>query len=195
MIDGLPVIDNSLRTMHPPFDLGNPDLYAAAMDYVLVGRIEKTRGTRHPYPRHPRTDYDVTVLKVLKGNLEAGQKIVVSKNGGISESGMSVILFDEDDFMPKAGGVYVFLIQVYSDKEMLSVLGSYATVPLEDGVAAELRRVRKPTGPDKQERIGKILEKSEVFARYVAAVNNKDAVKGLPQPLQDEERYKSVYEK
>ena len=198
MIDGLPVQDNSATTMRPPFDLGNPDLFVAFCDYVLVGRVERRVGTRYPGSEgsssFPLTDYDVTVLEVIKGNLEVGRKILITKDGGISKDRSHVKLFDENDFMPEAGGIYVFVVGVEQDGKTLVAAGSYATVPLESGVAAELKRIKRPIGADKQEAVGKILEGSEVFARYVAAAENKNAGIGVPE-IQNRKRYKSVYEK
>jgi len=193
MIDGIPV---GYPEVTPPYDLSDPDLNVAARDYVFVGRIEKHVGTRHPDSQaSPQTDYDVTALKMIKGNLEAGQEILITKQGGVSKDKSYVELFSEDDFMPEVGGVYIFLIAVLPDGETLSVSSPYTTIPLEDDVAAELRHVKKPIGSDKQKAISKILEKSEVFARHVAAAENKDAAEGLPQGIRNRKRYKSIYEK
>ena len=129
-----PVIDDSMKNIQGdhPFDLDDASLLVAASDYVFVGRIERRTGTRYPNPVRPQTDYDVVILEVVKGNLEAGQEILITKQGGISEDGSHVELFDEDDFMPEVGGVCVFLVEVLPDPERtLSVIGSYGTVPLE----------------------------------------------------------------
>jgi len=197
MIDGLPVV--YIRA-DPPFDLFDPDLVVANADYVLVGRIERHAGTRHPdSPSLPQTDYDVTVLEVVKGSLKAGQEVVITKQGGIveGEGGSCMELYNKYDFMPEAeGGVYVFAVEVLGDPgRTLSVIGAHSTVPLEDGVAAELRGIEKPIDPGKKKAVNRILEKSEVFARYVAAANNKNAAAGLPQWMRDRERYKSAYER
>jgi len=195
MIGLRPVI--ATDTGDAPFDLSDPSLVVAASDYVFVGRVERKVGTRYPDSSPgPKTDYNVTVLEVIKGNLEAGQEIPISKEGGTSKNRLFVELFDEDDFMPEAGGTYIFLITVLQDGKTLSVIGSYCTIPLESDVAAELRRIKRPTDPGKQEAISKSLEESEVFARYVAAAENKDAAERLPPGWQDTgKRYKSVYEK
>jgi len=137
----------------------------------------------------------VTVLEVIKGNLKVGQEIQITKDGGVSKDRSYVALFDENDFMPEVGRTYLFLVRVLSDGKTLSVTGPHSTVPLESSVAAELGRVKKPIGSDKQKAISKILGKSKVFARYVAAAENKDAAKGLPPWIRDRERVKSVYEK
>ena len=197
-IDGLPVRDMSNTTMHAPFNWSNPDLMVAYCDYALVGRIEKHMGTRHPdESSFPWTDYDVTILKVIKGNLEVGQEVTITKEGGVSKSGSYVKLIDKGDFMPKVGGVYIFLARVLPDPERtLSVFSSYSTVPLESNIAAELRRVKKSAVPNKQESISMCLKDSKVFARYVTAAKNKDADAGLPRSLRNDGlRYKSVYEK
>jgi len=192
-VDGLPVKSPFVT---PPYDLSNPDLGVAVHDYVLVGRVERRAGTRHPDSQlRPQTDYDVTVLEVIKGNIDAGQEIPITKDGGISKDRSHVKFSYKNDFMLEAGGVYVFLVGVSSDGKELSVMSPFGTVPLEDDIAAELKRTKRPIGPDEQKAVSKILEKSEVFARYVAAAENKDAAAKLPPEIRDRKRYKSVYEK
>ncbi|MCL2503847.1 MAG: hypothetical protein FWE94_04470 [Coriobacteriia bacterium] len=193
MIDGLPV--TSLHGQSS-FDASNPDLMVAASDYVFVGRVKRRVGTRHPDSLpYPTTDYEVTILDVIKGNLKAGQEIPVTKRGGISKDGSCVEFLHRNDFMLETGEAYVFLGGAESDGKTLGVVGPFGTVPLEDDVAAELRRIGRRIGPNKQEAISKSLEKSKVFARYVAAANNKGAEAELPPEIRNRKRYKSVYEK
>jgi len=193
-IEGLPVISSQVQ---PSFDASNPDLYAAFCDYVFVGRVEKRVGTRYPDSlSYPTTDYEVTVLnKAIKGNLTAEQEVPVTKRGGISKDRSHIEFLHKNDFMLEAGGVYVFLGGVESDGKTLGVIGPFGTVPLEADVAAELNRIEKTAGSNKQESITACLRKSKVFARYVAAANNKDAEAQLPPEIRDMDRYKSVYEK
>ena len=180
----------------PPYDFSNPDLVVADADHVVVGRVEKCTGTRHPdWMPDPQTDYDVTILEVIKGNLEAGQKIPITKQGGVSKDKSYFSLFDENDFMPEVGEIYVFSITVEVVDKALTVGGSHSTIPLESNIAAELKRLEKSKLSNKQELIRKCLEKSEVFARYVAAAENKDAAAELPPSRRDRERFKSPYEK
>jgi len=201
--DGRPTIDGvrvGYRAVpgfyDPPYDFSNPDLVVAASDYVVVARVDKCTGTRHPdWAGNPLTDYDVTILEVIKGNLEAGQKIPITKQGGISKDKSYFSLFDENDFMPEVGEIYVFVIQVLSVEKTLSVGGSARIALLESDVAAELKRIEKSKASNKQELINKCLEKSEVYARYVAAAENKDAASKLPPGIRDKERFKSPYEK
>ncbi|MCL2503845.1 MAG: hypothetical protein FWE94_04460 [Coriobacteriia bacterium] len=193
-VNGLPVATGFAT---PLYDLSNPDLEVAAHDYVLAGRVERCVGTRYPdsLAGRPRTDYDVTVLEVVKGNLEAGQKIPVTKDGGVSEDGQYIRFVYGGDFLLKVRGVYVFIVAVSLDGKELSVMSPFSTVPLEDDIVAELNRIRRRIGSNKQEAISKSLEKSEVFARYVAAAKNKGAEAKLPPEIRNRKRVKSVYEK
>ena len=182
------------------YDVSNPDLVVAFRDYVLVGRIERYVGTQYTdSPPYHCTNFEVTILEVIKGNLEAGQVIPIAKNGGISEDKTHVILNGESDFLPEVGGVYIFIISVCEDKKTLAVYDGYDVVPLEHDITTELNKIEKSRKRNKQELISKCLAKSEVFARYVAAAENKNAVEGfsplIRKIVQDKERYKSVYEK
>ncbi|MCL2503351.1 MAG: hypothetical protein FWE94_01890 [Coriobacteriia bacterium] len=192
-INGLPVFSNHSQ---PSFDESNPDLFVAARDYVFVGRVERCVGTRHPDSLpYPTTDHNVTVLEVIKGNMKTGQMVFITKRGGISKDGLRAELLYRNDFLLEPEGVYVFSAIVESDRKTLGVVGPFGTVPLEDGIVAELNRIEKAAGSNKQKSISEHLKKSEVFARYVAAANNKGAEAKLPPEIRDRDRYKSVYEK
>ena len=195
-VDGLPVHVSSIT---PPYDFSSPDLVVEAKDHVLVGRVKKFVGTRHSDSQPaPQTDYDVAILEVIKGNLKVGQEIRITKDGGISEDESAMELFDEKGFMPVVGEVHIFLISVLPDSERtLSIVGSHSTVPLENTIVAELNRIERPLWPrsNRQELISNCLQKSEVYARYVAAAENKDAAAELPPEIRDRKRYKSIYEK
>jgi len=179
-----------------PYDLDNPDLVAACADYVFVGRVERYVGTRYldTLPL-PQTDYDVVILKVIKGNLESGQKIPITKNGGISKDKSYIDGYYNGEFMLETGVAYVFLVTVDPDRRTLSFIGPHGSVPLESSIEAELKRIEESKEPNKQRLISKTLEQSEVFARYVAACENKDAAAELPPRIRDRERFRSVYEK
>jgi len=191
MIDGLPVM---APMVEPSDDASNPDLLAAFADYVLVGRVERRVGTRYPDSLpYPTTDYEVAILEVIKGNINAGQDVPITKRGGILEDGSYIMFVYKDDFMLEAGKTYIFLLVVGPDAgELVAAEGPFSTVPLENNAAAKLKRIGKPIEPDKQRSISRILKDSKVFARYVAAVENEDAA---PPDIRNRKRHKSVYEK
>ena len=196
VIGGLP---GYIASAEYPYDMANPDLTVASADYALVGRVQKHKGARDPGGGPPHNYYDVTILEVIRGNLDPGQKISIVKTGGISEDKSYVLYYYNNDFMLEIEGVYIFLVHVLPDKFQpekmrLAVMGPHGTVPLESSIVAELNRIENFNDPNKQVLIGKTLEKSEVYARYVAAAK-KDAVEELPPHIRDRERYKSVYEK
>jgi len=179
--------------------MGNLDLAIAAHDYVLVGRVERQIGTRHlDGYAYPLTDFEVTILNVIKGKLYAGQKIPITKHGGISKDKSTMALESINDFIPETGGVYIFLVGVWQDGKTLQCSPTHHTiVPLESSIVTELNQIEESTGSnkDKQELISKSLQKSKIFARYAAAAKNKNAEKELPLEIQEIERHKSVYEK
>jgi len=188
--------ERTITHASPAYNLSNPNLVAADSDYVLVVRVEKYVRTRYPDSKLvPQTDYDVTILEVIKGNLEAGQKIPITKNGGIAKNRGYYGFYYNDDFMPEVGEVYVFLVSVDPDGKTLSVMGPHGTVPLESSIVADLNSIEKSKGLNKQELISKSLQKSEVFAKYVAAAENRDTDKKVPSFIRDRERHKSIYEK
>ena len=206
--DGLP---KSVGTGSYAFDVSNPDLVVAFRDYVVVGRIDEYVGTRYPDSlsdpqgdyrvdiRAPQTDYEVTILEVIKGNLKAGQKVPITKNGGIAKDKSRVILDGEGDFLPEVGGVYIFVVSVYPDRKTLVVYDGYDVIPLESSVVTELNRVEEAKVSNKQALIRNCLKSSDVFVRYVEAAENEDAAAGFPSHIQEyvqnRERFKSVYEK
>ncbi|MCL2504086.1 MAG: hypothetical protein FWE94_05770 [Coriobacteriia bacterium] len=185
-INGLPVVAG---LADPIYDLSNPDLMVADKGHVLVGRVERCTGTRYLGQfSMPVTDYDVTVLKVIKGSLKAGQEVPLTKYGGISEDGSHIEFAFKGDFLLEDGGVYMFLGGDEPDgKTALGVDSPFGTVPLEDDVVAGLDRIERSSGSDKQKQreVGKALKGSKVVARYQAAARNKIAVFELPPEIRD----------
>lgn len=56
----------------------------------------------------PYTNYSITVLENIKGNLKTNEHIPLQKYGGIREDGKKYILY-ENDFLPEEGKTYIFL--------------------------------------------------------------------------------------
>ncbi|MEC5269507.1 hypothetical protein ABER60_07815 [Heyndrickxia coagulans] len=100
--------------------MDNPEETVGDADYVFLARVDEKTGTEYKNTTQietedgtkeistPYTNYKVTVLENMKGELETDTSIPVQKAGGISEDGSSIVTFDEDN-LPAAGQSYVFL--------------------------------------------------------------------------------------
>ncbi len=101
---------------------GYPDLESLTKqaDYVVLGKLETMTGTRnHPNSEHtPLTDFDVTVVNVMKGDLPAGEKIRVSQFGGPAPYARI-----EGDPIMKAGEEYVMFLVYDSTLDAYGYLG------------------------------------------------------------------------
>ncbi|WMM89232.1 hypothetical protein Q7C09_11455, partial [Heyndrickxia coagulans] len=75
-------------------------------EYKNTTQIETEEGTKEIST--PYTNYKITVLENIKGELETDKPIPVQKAGGISEDGSSIVTFDDDN-LPEVGQSYVFL--------------------------------------------------------------------------------------
>ncbi|WP_285767259.1 cell surface protein [Peribacillus sp. SI8-4] len=114
-------------------DVNNPKETVGDADYVFIGRvdedidtiykdhvtIETREGTKEVST--PYTNYKVTVLQNIKGDLVTDTSISIQKAGGINQDGSSVVLY-QDDSLPKEGKSYVFLAYAQDDESLL-VLG------------------------------------------------------------------------
>lgn len=85
-------------------------------DYLHPVDISDANGTRTV--RLPYTQYEVSVLEPIKGQLTRDQKVSLSKAGGISENKLEYYLY-ERDFLPALGGTYVFFAYVQPDGSLL----------------------------------------------------------------------------
>ncbi|WP_249595677.1 cell surface protein [Peribacillus frigoritolerans] len=95
-------------------------------DYVFIGRVDEDVDTLYKDPvtietsdgakevSTPYTNYQVTVLQNIKGDLVTDTSIPIQKAGGINEDGSSVVLY-EDDTLPEEGKSYVFLAYAQDD--------------------------------------------------------------------------------
>lgn len=98
-------------------DVDDPKETVGDADYVFIGRVDEDVDTIYKDPvtietsdgakevSTPYTNYQVTVLQNLKGNLVTDTSIPIQKAGGINEDGSSVVLY-EDDTLPEEGKSY-----------------------------------------------------------------------------------------
>lgn len=73
----------------------------------------RTRSISEPY-----TTYTVSVVRNVKGELPTGRDIQVTKAGGVSKDGKSVVVY-EDDALLEAGATYALLASVQPDGSLL----------------------------------------------------------------------------
>ncbi|WNY25320.1 hypothetical protein [Methanolapillus millepedarum] len=115
-------------------DISNPEELSGQADYVFVGKVDKIAGTEYLFPvmvevmsdgkikevevADPYTNYYVTVIENIKGELVQNQSIPVLKQGGISKDGRFYVL-PEGDFMPEEGKTYVFYTNTLSNGTLL----------------------------------------------------------------------------
>ncbi|UOO38518.1 hypothetical protein IZU99_04505 [Oscillospiraceae bacterium CM] len=124
-----------------PINREDKQITVGDADYVFVGYVDKLVNTIYKYPltietengtktvTSPYTNYYVTVLKNIKGNLQTNVSIPVQKNGGISEDG-SMYIIPENDVLPQVNNTYIFLVYVQEDGTIL-VTGVNSNVKLD----------------------------------------------------------------
>ncbi|MEZ0119680.1 UNVERIFIED_ORG: hypothetical protein ABRZ91_003637 [Heyndrickxia coagulans] len=108
----------------------NPEETVGDADYVFLARVEEKTGTAYKNTTQieteegtkeistPYTNYKITVLENMKGELETDKPIPLQKAGGISKDGSSIVTFD-DDVLPEVGQSYVFLAYAQDDGSLL----------------------------------------------------------------------------
>ena len=111
-------------------DIYNPAEVAGFADYVFVGFVNEKGNTEYhqnvdssmldgiEIEKDPYTNYEITVLENLKGNLKQGAMIPIQKEGGLSEDG-SRIRLEEGDFLPEMGETLIVFITVQEDGTLL----------------------------------------------------------------------------
>lgn len=111
-------------------NVDNPKETVGDADYVFLARVDQLVDTEYRYPvtietangtkevTSPYTNYKVTVLKNIKGNLQTNTSMPITKSGGVDEDNASVILY-EDDNLPVVKKIYVFLAYTQEDGTLL----------------------------------------------------------------------------
>ena len=100
-------------------------------DYVFVGTVESDEGT--VYKNYvtmetenggtkevgaPYSNFMVTVIENVKGNLITEKPIPVQKHGGLSEDGTTIYLYEGDE-LPMVGSTYIFFAYAQQDGSLL----------------------------------------------------------------------------
>lgn len=98
-------------------DVNNPYEVVGFADYYFLAKVDKVVATSYR-DEEPYTDYSVEVLRNIKGILPENEPILLTKAGGISQDGKSVVLY-EDDMMLESGKTYAITASVQKDGTLL----------------------------------------------------------------------------
>ncbi|KGL38156.1 hypothetical protein BMT55_09710 [Listeria newyorkensis] len=131
--------------MHGSFviDVDNPEATVGFSDYTFIGYVNKKTGTRYEDAQTmeqengstkeastPYTQYSVTVIENIKGELEQDKEISLEKAGGINEENTEYFLYEEDS-LPSQGKYYIFTANAQDDGSLL-VSGPNSNVLIDD---------------------------------------------------------------
>ncbi|WP_338098682.1 hypothetical protein [Methanolapillus africanus] len=164
-------------------NVSDPKELAGSADYVFVGKVDKIAGTEYKFPvmieveengkikevevGDPYTNYYITVVENIKGELVQNQSIPVLKEGGITKDRKYYIL-PEDDFLPEEGKIYIFYAYAQPDGSLL-ITGPNSNVEIKtDSVKSEN------------------IEKTSEYQETLKAFEN--------QKIQERERFVSTYD-
>lgn len=166
-------------------DIYDPVALTSSADYAFVGNVVKNNGCEYEDGERPYTNYDIRVIKNLKGELRTDIDIPITKRGGISVDGSCYEVY-EDDLLPKEGDVCIFTAYGTEEGE-LAVIGANSTLLLEvpEDFISSIESDEKY--------IEEVLEKDEEYRTYVDASENllpAREVEAIPT-----EHYKCDYEK
>ena len=166
-------------------DIYDPVALTSSADYAFVGNVVKNNGCEYEDGERQYTNYDIRVIKNLKGELRTDIDIPITKRGGISVDGSCYEVY-EDDFLPKEGDVCIFTAYGTEEGE-LAVIGANSTLLLEvpEDFISSIESDEKY--------IEEVLEKDEEYRTYVDASKNllpAREVEAIPT-----EHYKCDYEK
>ncbi|MBD8500314.1 hypothetical protein [Paenibacillus arenosi] len=166
-----------IHHLHGTFsiDVHDPKAVVGDADYVFVGRVDKLVNTEYKNAvtletetgtkevASPYTNYSITILENLKGELQTGVSNPVQKSGGVNEDGASIVLYEED-ILPQVDNVYIFVAYAQKDGSLL-VSGPNSTIAVP------------ANGTMSETNLARVAETNE-YQTYSNAVNNeKDSVR------------------
>lgn len=125
------------------YDINSLEEAVGIVDYVFLGKVESNSGTDYEdvvtaedadgnlkNMGTPYTNYSVSVLENIKGNLRSDIAIQLKKHGGITSDQKEIFVF-EKDFLPEVGKKYIFLVYAQPDGSLL-VSGPNSNVSIEN---------------------------------------------------------------
>lgn len=112
-------------------DYDNMEAVVGDADYVFVGTITNEKNTVYKNAveiedengvivevSSPYTNYEVDVVKNIKGNLTTEETVQLQKSGGISKDRTEYVLYEEDR-LPVVGGTYIFFAYAQPNGSLL----------------------------------------------------------------------------
>lgn len=156
------------------YDFTKPNEVIGDADYVFIGYIEKYIDTTHKYSYSPAgkkfddpyTNYSVTILENIKGDLKTNEPIPMQKFGGIKEDGKTIQLLESDE-LPEQGKMYIIMAYAQEDGSLL-IYGPNSNIELETNINKNN------------------FNKSNIVKQYKEAFIN--------QVAKNRKSYKSIYE-
>lgn len=131
---GVPTTENlPVEHLHADFaiDVNNPYEVVGFADYYFIATVDEVVGTSYRNEvtletedggerkvSTPYTEYSVDVLRNIKGELPEDEPILLTKVGGVSKDGKSVVVYEED-MMLEPGKTYVMTACVQQDGTLL----------------------------------------------------------------------------
>lgn len=162
------------------FNVFNPQEVVGMADYVFIGYVNRKDGTEYMLPESdmgvPYTEYTVTVVENIKGELITDEPIQVYKDGGLARDKSCICLY-EGDTLPEEGKLYLFSAMT-GETGQLSCSGPNSSIPLSDEAVS-----RRAFSPDAVELSDSALETVEI---YRTALEN--------EIVYNRDRYLSIYD-
>lgn len=164
-------------------DVDNPAEVVGSSDYTFVGYVDELIDTEYMFPgfietetgdkktSSPFTNYSITVLENIKGELPVGKSIPIQKDGGLAEDQSCYIIYERDS-LPEVGKTYIFVIYTQRDGT-LSISGPNSNILLDTQI-------------DIKNRSSVDFTNSDVFNTYLDAYKN--------QIVSERKRSVSIYE-
>ena len=121
--------------------------------YIFVGQVDKITGTDYGSKDLPTTNYKVTPILNIKGNLKLNESLPYQKQGGISRTRAYTILMS-GDVLPEVGKFYIFCTNASDNGEVFSSSGANSTIALEKIITE------------------KTIEESKIVKKMVSACEN-----------------------
>ena len=146
---------------------------AGFADYVFIGYVDEMLDTEYKGEHDIITNYKITVLANIKGELIKNDSIPMVKNGGVSKDG-KFLEIDSRDFMPLEGNKYVFYGSCQEDGSLL-ISGANSNYLLEEKAEKELIEIDK-----------EYLKSHEILGKVIQGYED--------EIVSNRQRYKSKYE-
>ncbi|MFI6043309.1 hypothetical protein ACIA8C_16865 [Nocardia sp. NPDC051321] len=142
-------------TSDAAFDPGDPKAVAGWADAIFVGTVEKYLHTEAPASGTPETQFQVSVVTELKGDLPT--KVVVNQIGGIARNHDLIVV----DGMPliSAGKSYLFIARYYAEKKWLTIANGLGATELTGP-----NRANREAEPDAVKRMRDAIAHQKPFA-------------------------------